>query len=58
MKFRWELPSQDHSILASTANELRKDKYTSVNPEKLKDAAEGLQHSWFLIFYLAQLDLF
>ncbi|MFQ6633840.1 hypothetical protein Gotur_010904 [Gossypium turneri] len=29
--------------MASTANELRKDKYTPLNPEKLKAAAEGLK---------------
>ncbi|KAH9793365.1 hypothetical protein KPL71_004495 [Citrus sinensis] len=52
---RWELPNQEHSILASTANELRKDKYTGVNPEKLKAAAEGLQHGRFLILFLLSL---
>ncbi|XP_022759035.1 uncharacterized protein LOC111305611 isoform X2 [Durio zibethinus] len=40
---RWQLPSTEHSVMASTANELRKDKYTPLNPEKLKAAAEGLQ---------------
>ncbi|XP_057955952.1 uncharacterized protein LOC131149498 [Malania oleifera] len=39
---RWELPVTEHSVVASTANELRRDKYTHVNPEKLKAAAEGL----------------
>ncbi|KAJ9170044.1 hypothetical protein P3X46_018180 [Hevea brasiliensis] len=39
---RWELPSQENSVLASTANEMRKDRYTPINPEKLKAAAEGL----------------
>ncbi|KAG8640582.1 uncharacterized protein LOC122721561 [Manihot esculenta] len=39
---RWELPSQESSVLASTANEMRKDRYTPINPEKLKAAAEGL----------------
>lgn len=29
---------------ASTANDMRKDKYTPINPEKLKAAAEGLAH--------------
>ncbi|KAF8391592.1 hypothetical protein HHK36_023898 [Tetracentron sinense] len=38
----WDLPNQEHSVLASTANDLRLDKYTYVNPEKLKAAAEGL----------------
>ncbi|KAK5784319.1 uncharacterized protein LOC108473912 [Gossypium arboreum] len=40
---RWELPTSEHSTMASTANELRKDKYTPLNPEKLKAAAEGLK---------------
>ncbi|MBA0560557.1 hypothetical protein Goshw_005320 [Gossypium schwendimanii] len=40
---RWELPTTEHSTMASTANELRKDKYTPLNPEKLKAAAEGLK---------------
>lgn len=48
--FRWELPNQEHSVLASTANELRRDKYTPINPEKLKAAAEGLQYGRFYIF--------
>ncbi|KAL7185846.1 hypothetical protein ACSBR2_027748 [Camellia fascicularis] len=39
---RWQLPNTDSSVLASTANELRHDKYTPVNPEKLKAAAVGL----------------
>ena len=47
---RWELPSTEHSVMASTANELRKDKYTPINPEKLKAAAEGLQRSMFIHF--------
>lgn len=40
---RWELPRMEHTVMASTANELRKDKYTPINPDKLKAAAEGLQ---------------
>ncbi|KAE8695210.1 chitin elicitor receptor kinase 1-like isoform X1 [Hibiscus syriacus] len=40
---RWELSSTENSISASTANELQKDKYTPLNPEKLKAAAEGLK---------------
>ncbi|CAN1124217.1 hypothetical protein LINPERPRIM_LOCUS3647 [Linum perenne] len=39
---RWELPSQEHASTASTANDKRIDKYTPMNPEKLKAAAEGL----------------
>ncbi|THG08450.1 hypothetical protein TEA_023513 [Camellia sinensis var. sinensis] len=42
---RWQLPNIDSSVLASTANELRRDKYTPVNPEKLKAAAVGLSQS-------------
>ncbi|CAL5365128.1 unnamed protein product [Camellia sinensis] len=41
----WQLPNIDSSVLASTANELRRDKYTPVNPEKLKAAAVGLSQS-------------
>ncbi|XVF71853.1 hypothetical protein PTKIN_Ptkin12aG0072700 [Pterospermum kingtungense] len=41
---RWQLPSSEHSVIASTANELRKDRYsTPMNPEKLKAAAEGFK---------------
>lgn len=39
---RWELPAGANSVLASTANDLRTDKYEHVNPEKLKAAAAGL----------------
>ncbi|KAI5683278.1 hypothetical protein M9H77_04506 [Catharanthus roseus] len=39
---RWQIPNAENSFLASTANELRRDKYTPVNPEKLKAAASGL----------------
>lgn len=41
---RWELPQSGNSVLASTANDLRTDKHTPINPEKLKAAAEGLAH--------------
>ncbi|XP_061338226.1 uncharacterized protein LOC133285081 [Gastrolobium bilobum] len=42
---RWELPQAAHMVSASTANELRQDRYATVaNPEKLKAAAEGLAH--------------
>jgi len=47
---RWELPSEEHSVLASTANEMRKDRYTTINPDKLKAAAEGLTYSY--LFFL------
>ncbi|XP_058220373.1 uncharacterized protein LOC131330715 [Rhododendron vialii] len=39
---RWQIPNSGNGVLASTANELRRDKYTPVNPEKLKAAAAGL----------------
>ncbi|XP_073065510.1 uncharacterized protein [Primulina eburnea] len=39
---RWQLPSMESSIVPSTANDLRHDKYTPINPEKLKAAAAGL----------------
>ncbi|AES99901.1 transmembrane protein, putative [Medicago truncatula] len=40
---RWELPEAKHGVSASTANELRQDRYdVNVNPEKLKAASEGL----------------
>ncbi|CAK9139622.1 unnamed protein product [Ilex paraguariensis] len=39
---RWQLPNAENSVLASTANDLRHDKYTPVNPEKLRAAAVGL----------------
>ncbi|VVA90040.1 unnamed protein product [Arabis nemorensis] len=42
---RWDIPESENSVLASTANELRRDKDgIPVNPEKLKAAGEGLQH--------------
>ncbi|KAJ9537621.1 hypothetical protein OSB04_030354 [Centaurea solstitialis] len=39
---RWQFPNAENSFAASTANELRTDKYTPVNSEKLKAAAAGL----------------
>ncbi|KAF5204314.1 Coiled-coil protein [Thalictrum thalictroides] len=39
---RWQLPDGEHSFSASTANALRQDMDSHVNPEKLKAAAEGL----------------
>ncbi|XP_042485814.1 uncharacterized protein LOC122066058 isoform X1 [Macadamia integrifolia] len=39
---RWKLPDSEHSVVASTANDLRRDKYTRINTEKSKAAAEGL----------------
>ncbi|QCE01477.1 hypothetical protein DEO72_LG7g2774 [Vigna unguiculata] len=42
---RWQLPEAANTVSASTANELRQDRYaTHVNPEKLKAAGEGLAH--------------
>ncbi|KAK6919325.1 hypothetical protein RJ641_015229 [Dillenia turbinata] len=37
---RWNLPNAENSVLASTANEMRHDRYTPLNPEKLKAAAD------------------
>ncbi|KAD2394424.1 hypothetical protein E3N88_41401 [Mikania micrantha] len=39
---KWQLPNTESSFSASTANELRTDKHTPMNPEKLKAAAVGL----------------
>ncbi|XP_015081619.1 uncharacterized protein LOC107025348 [Solanum pennellii] len=39
---RWQLPDTENSVQASTANDLRRDKYTTINPEKLKAAAVGM----------------
>ncbi|XP_055823552.1 uncharacterized protein LOC129892043 [Solanum dulcamara] len=39
---RWQLPDTENSVQASTANDLRRDKYTPINPEKLKAAAVGM----------------
>ncbi|CAF1929214.1 unnamed protein product [Brassica oleracea] len=42
---RWDIPKSESSVSASTANELRRDRYgTPVNPDKLRAAGEGLQH--------------
>lgn len=43
--FRWQLPDAENSVQASTANELRRDKHTFINPEKLKAAAVGMTQS-------------
>ncbi|PNY16117.1 hypothetical protein L195_g012827 [Trifolium pratense] len=43
MKSWWEMPEAAHGVSASTANELRQDRFAvHVNPEKLKAASEGL----------------
>ncbi|XP_058081126.1 uncharacterized protein LOC131229244 [Magnolia sinica] len=40
---RWQLPDQNHSVIASTANELRRDTmHTDIDSKKLKAAAAGL----------------
>ncbi|KAH9618516.1 hypothetical protein KSS87_022104 [Heliosperma pusillum] len=39
---RWQLPTADSSVVASTANDLRHEHYTHINPEKVRAAAEGL----------------
>jgi len=39
---RWQLPTAESSVIASTANDLRSSDYTQVNPEKVRAAAEGL----------------
>ncbi|KAL1567608.1 hypothetical protein AAHA92_03069 [Salvia divinorum] len=39
---RWQLPNSEGTVVASTANDLRQDKYAPINPEKLKAAAAGL----------------
>ncbi|XP_028555617.1 uncharacterized protein LOC110094776 [Dendrobium catenatum] len=38
---RWELPSEQPTFFASTANELRRDRYPAINPEKLKAFTRG-----------------
>ena len=47
---RWQLPQTEHSVSASTANELRQDRDAPINPEKLKAAAEGLKQGRFALF--------
>ncbi|KAK9089742.1 hypothetical protein Scep_028824 [Stephania cephalantha] len=40
---RWQLPESEHSVLASTANDLRQDRYTPINnSKKVEAAAEAL----------------
>lgn len=39
---RWQLPDTENTVQASTANDLRRDKYSPINPEKLKAAALGM----------------
>ncbi|KMT12648.1 hypothetical protein BVRB_4g091070 [Beta vulgaris subsp. vulgaris] len=41
---RWQLPTPESSVTASTANDLRFEYHTQVNPEKVRAAAEGLAH--------------
>jgi len=55
---RWQLPEATNTVSASTANELRQDRYaTHVNPEKLKAAGEGLAHGTFCYIPAVFLDL-
>lgn len=51
---RWELPQVEHSVSASTANELRQDRHVPINPEKLKAAAEGFAQSRFYSLCLSR----
>ena len=51
---RWELPQVEHSVSASTANELRQDRHVHINPEKLKAAAEGFAQSRFYSLCLSR----
>ena len=54
--FRWELPEAKHGVSASTANELRQDRYDiHVNPEKLKAASEGLANR---MYHSSRVNLF
>lgn len=42
------MPESTHGVSASTANELRQDRYAfHANPEKLKAASEGLANRMF-----------
>ncbi|XP_021745115.1 uncharacterized protein LOC110711047 [Chenopodium quinoa] len=41
---RWQLPTPQSSVTASTANDLRLQHQTHINPEKARAAAEGLSH--------------
>lgn len=52
---RWQLPQTEHSVSASTANELRQDRHAPINPEKLKAAAEGLKQSRFSLSLCGQI---
>ncbi|KAJ6791976.1 Uncharacterized protein M6B38_242505 [Iris pallida] len=38
---RWQLPNEQPAVSASTANDLRQDRYSHINSEKLKALAEG-----------------
>ncbi|KAM7277224.1 hypothetical protein ACFE04_019090 [Oxalis oulophora] len=55
---RWQLPNEEGSVVASTANDLRNDRYGSahVNPDKLKAAAQGLVLGKLLSFDDSRLD--
>lgn len=42
---RWQLPNEHPKFSASTANELRHDRYPSMDPEKLKAVVAGYSQS-------------
>ncbi|KAL2944386.1 hypothetical protein RDABS01_032733 [Bienertia sinuspersici] len=52
---RWELPTSESSVTASTANELRLERHTPINPEKARAAAEGFAQSVLIIYFLLSL---
>ncbi|EYU43125.1 hypothetical protein ABFS82_08G116500 [Erythranthe guttata] len=39
---RWQIPNSENSVVASTANDLRNDKYSTISSDKLKAAVAGL----------------
>lgn len=51
------MPQVEHSVSASTANELRQDRHVPINPEKLKAASEGLKQSRLSSLSLSSLSL-
>ncbi|KAK9084774.1 hypothetical protein Sjap_025185 [Stephania japonica] len=49
---RWQLPESEHSVLASTANDLRQDRYTPINnSKKVEAAAEALSQIGKAFFF-------
>lgn len=51
---RWRLPNTENSFSASTANDLRHDKYTAINSERFKESVVGLSESKFLLMRFAK----